>query len=37
MKNVIEEMAVSTRNEDGSISYDFWLSENDTTLYIHEI
>jgi len=36
MKKAIEAMVVATRNEDGAISYDFWLSEDDKTLYIHE-
>ena len=36
MKKAIEAMVVATRIEDGAISYDFWLSDDDTTLYIHE-
>ena len=36
MKKAIEAMVVATRTEDGAISYDFWLSEDDTFLYLHE-
>ena len=36
MKKAIEAMVVETRTEDGAMSYDFWLSEDDTTLYIDE-
>ena len=36
MKKAIEAMVVATRTEDGAISYDFWLSEDDTTLYLYE-
>ena len=36
MNKAIEAMVVATRTEDGAISYDFWLSDDDTTLYIHE-
>ena len=32
MKKAIEAMVVATRTEDGAISYDFWLSDDDTTL-----
>ena len=36
MKKAIQAMVVATRKENGAISYDFWLSEDDTILYIHE-
>ena len=36
MKKAIEVMVLTTRTEDGAISYDFWLSEDVTTLYVHE-
>ena len=36
MKKAIEAMVVATRTEDGAISYDFWLSDDYTTLYIRE-
>jgi quinol monooxygenase YgiN len=32
MKKAIQAMVVATRKENGAISYDFWLSEDDTTL-----
>ena len=36
MKKAIEAMVVATRTEDGAISYDFSLSDDDTTLHIYE-
>ena len=36
MKKAIEAMVVSTRTENGAVSDDFWLIEDDTTLHIHE-
>jgi len=35
MKKAIEVMVALTRTQDGAISYDFCLSEDDTTSYIY--
>ena len=36
MSRAIEQLVAATRKEKGVIYYDFWLSDDNSTIYIHE-